>query len=160
MSAHWDAYRRARNSVVHVIRNAKRAFYRDAIKSNLDNPKNLWKIIRNITPSKCSNLPSHLSVDGKIVSNNTEIANLFNQHFANITSSVDLGDAPVCPNWDYFTNFVNSSSRVARRPSLYRLLQRILSSPVSIVSRSIRPLAWTRLTVTFLKLQHPLYPLR
>ena len=108
MSAHWDAYRRARNSVVHMIRNAKRAFYRDAIKSNLDNPKNLWKIIRNITPSKCSNLPRHLSVDGKIVSNNTEIANLFNQHFANITSSVDLGDAPVCPNWDYFTNFVNS----------------------------------------------------
>ena len=108
MSAHWDAYRRARNSVVHMIRNANRAFYRDAIKSNVDNPKNLWKIIRNITPSKCSNLPSHLSIDGKIVSNNTEVAILFNQHFANITSSVDLGDSPVCPNWDYFTNFVNS----------------------------------------------------
>ena len=55
---------------------------------------------------------------------------------------------------------LTQSSRVARRPSLYRLLQRILSSPVLIVSRLIRPLAWTGLTVTFLKLQLPLYPLR
>ncbi|XP_068697561.1 uncharacterized protein [Montipora foliosa] len=84
-SSNWDAYRHARNKVVHMIRSAKRVFYRNAIKSNLDNPKNLWRIIRNISPAKCSNLPGHLSVNGHIVSDNTEIANQFNDHFANIT---------------------------------------------------------------------------
>ena len=107
-SSNWDAYRHARNKVVHMIRSAKRVFYRNAIKSNLDNPKNLWRIIRNISPAKCSNLPGHLSVNGHIVSDNTEIANQFNDRFANITSSVDLGDAPLYPNWDYISEFVAS----------------------------------------------------
>ena len=97
----------SRNKVVHMIRSAKRVFYRNAIKSNLDNPQHLWRIIRNISPAKCSNLPGHLS--GHILSDNTEIANQFNDHFANITSSVDLGDAaPLYPNWDYISEFVAS----------------------------------------------------
>ncbi|XP_068723783.1 uncharacterized protein [Montipora capricornis] len=107
-SSNWDAYRHARNKVVHMIRSAKRVFYRNAIKSNLDNPKNLWRIIRNISPAKCSNLPGYLSVNGHIVSDNTEIANQFNDHFANITSSVDHGDDPLYPNWDYISEFVAS----------------------------------------------------
>ena len=107
-SSNLDAYRHARNKVVHMIRSAKRVFYRNAMKSNLDNLKNLWRIIRNISPAKCSNLPGHLSVNGNIVSDNTEIANQFNDHFANITSSVDLGDARLYPNSDYISEFVAS----------------------------------------------------
>ena len=42
------------------------------------------------------------------MSDNTEIANQFNDHFANITSSVDLGDAPLHSNWDYISEFVAS----------------------------------------------------
>ena len=98
-SSNWDAYRHARNKVVHMIRSAKRVFYHNAIKSNLDNPINLWRIICNISPTKCSNVPGHLSVNGHIVSDNTEIANQFNDHFANITSSDDLGDAPLISLW-------------------------------------------------------------
>ena len=30
-SSNWDAYRHARNKVVHMIRSAKRVFYRNAI---------------------------------------------------------------------------------------------------------------------------------
>ena len=59
-ASNWDAYRHARNKVVHMIRSVKRVFYLNAIKSNLDNPKNLWRIIRNISPAKCANLPGHL----------------------------------------------------------------------------------------------------
>ena len=61
---HWREYRLARNQVVHLIRKARRDFYRNSINCNLDNPKNLWKIIRNLALSQCSNLPSHLLVDG------------------------------------------------------------------------------------------------
>ena len=78
---HWREYRLARNQVVHLIRKAKRDFYHNSINCNLDNPKNLWKIIRNLAPSQCSNLPSHLLVDGIIYDSHIDIANLFNAHF-------------------------------------------------------------------------------
>ena len=51
--------------MVHRIRNAKRSFYRNSINNNLENPKNLCRIIRSIAHSKCSKLPNHLTIDGK-----------------------------------------------------------------------------------------------
>lgn len=106
---HWREYRLARNQVVHLIRKAKRDFYRNSINCNLDNPKNLWKIIRNLAPSQCSNLPSHLLVDGIIYDSHIDIANLFNAHFVNITSSVALNqNASMTPNWGYLKKFVRS----------------------------------------------------
>ena len=48
----WREYRSARNRVVHLIRYAKRSFYRNSINNNLENPKNLWRIIRFLAPSK------------------------------------------------------------------------------------------------------------
>ena len=42
------------------------------------------------------------------MSDKTEIANQFNSYFTNITSSVDLGDVPENPNWDYISDFVSS----------------------------------------------------
>ena len=106
---HWREYRLARNQVVHFIRKAKRDFYRNSINCNLDNPKNLWKIIRNLAPSQCSNLPSHLLVDGIIYDSHIDIANLFNAHFVNIASSVVLNkNTSKTPNWDYLKVFVKS----------------------------------------------------
>lgn len=104
-SSNWRDYRSARNKVVHLIRNAKRSFYRDSINKNLDNPKNLWRIIRSLAPSKCSNLPSHLTIDGKNYYDYREIANLFNEHFVNISSSVALNKASF-PNYDLISQFV------------------------------------------------------
>ena len=88
---------------------AKRDFYRNFINGNLDNPKNLWKIIRNLAPSQCSNLPSHLLVDGIIYDSHIDIGNLFNAHFVNIASSVVLNkNTSTTPNWDYLKSFVKS----------------------------------------------------
>ena len=86
-----------------------RDFYRNSINCNLDNPKNLWKIIRNLAPSQCSNLPSHLLVDGIIYDSHIDIANLFNAHFANIASSVVLNkNASTTPNLGYLKDVVRS----------------------------------------------------
>lgn len=104
----WHEYRVARNRVVHLIRSAKRSFYRDSINSNLDDPKNLWRIIRNIAPSKSLNLPSHLVVGENTYDDSIDIANLFNEYFANITTSVQLNSPPTSPNWEYLFDFVNT----------------------------------------------------
>ena len=47
-ASNWRDYCLARNRVVHLIRNAKRYFYRNSINNHLENPKNLWCIIRSL----------------------------------------------------------------------------------------------------------------
>ena len=81
-------YRSARNRVVYIIRNAKRSFYRNSINNNVKNPKNLGRIIRYLAPSKCSKLPNHLIINGLNYHDYYDIENLFNEHFANISSAI------------------------------------------------------------------------
>ncbi|CAB4022001.1 Hypothetical predicted protein, partial [Paramuricea clavata] len=104
----WQYYRTARNRVVHLIRDAKRTFYTNSINANLDNPKNLWKIIRNLAPSNHSNSPNHLTIDGKTLTNPKDIADSFNDHFTNIRNSVSLNSFTNNSNWDYLSNFLSS----------------------------------------------------
>ena len=68
ISTSWNVYHSAKNHVVHLIRKAKRDYYCSAIERNLENPKNIWKIIKNVSPAKTSNLPSQLIVDGQNIS--------------------------------------------------------------------------------------------
>ncbi|XP_048581135.1 uncharacterized protein LOC125561258 [Nematostella vectensis] len=103
----WSEYRRARNHV-HLIRKAKKTFYNDAIKNNLENPKNLWKIIRKISPSKHVNLPNRLTVNDTLYEDTFDIANSFNKHFSNISSQVSIDAVPEFPDWSVLTNFINS----------------------------------------------------
>lgn len=104
----WREYRSARNRVVHLIRYAKRSFYRNSINNNLKNPKNLWRIIRSLSPSKCSKLPNHLTIDGMNYNDYYDIANFFNERFANISSSVQLNHASDTPNWEGIAYYVDS----------------------------------------------------
>ena len=72
---------------------------------NLHNPKNLWKIIRNLAPSNHSNSPNHLTIDGKTLTNPKDIADSFNDHLTNTTNSVSLNNFTNNSNWDYLSNF-------------------------------------------------------
>ena len=95
--------------MVHRIRNAKRSFYRNSINNNLENPKNFWRIIRSVAPSKCNKLPNHLTIDGKSYHDYHDIAILFNEHFANSSSSVQLSDVSEPPNWNRIAGYVRST---------------------------------------------------
>ena len=107
----WPDYRSARNGVVHFIRYAKRSLYRNLIYNNLENPKKLWRIIRCLALSKCSKLPNHLIIDGKNYLYHDgyyDTANPFNEHFANISSSVQFKPRFFPPNWDRIGDNVNT----------------------------------------------------
>ena len=81
--------------------------YRNSINNNLDNPKNLWRIIRSLAPSKCSKLQNRVTNDGTNY-DDYDIVNLFNEHFANISSSIQLTHASDPPNWERITKYVIS----------------------------------------------------
>lgn len=53
---------------------------RNAINSNLEDPKNLWRIIRSVVPSKCNRLPNYLTINGRSYHDYHDIANSFNEH--------------------------------------------------------------------------------
>ena len=107
-ASNWCDYCLARNRVVHLIRNAKCYFYRNSINNSLENPENLWCIIRSLLPSKCSKLPVHLTVDDKKYHDYYDIANLFNEHLANISSSVQLNQFSDPPDWECSADYVDS----------------------------------------------------
>ena len=94
--------------MVHLIRNAKRSFYQNSINNNLENHKNLWRIIRSLALSKCYKLPNHLTVNDKNYHDHYDFANLFDEYFVNISSSVQWNHFSDPPNWDCIADYVDT----------------------------------------------------
>ena len=53
-------------------------------------------------------IPNHLTIDGMNYHDYYDIANFFNEHFVNISSSVQLNHASDPPNWERITYYVDS----------------------------------------------------
>ena len=93
-------YKNLRNQVVKKIANAKAAYMRNEIMENKNNPKKLWKILKQVAPTKPrpTNF-SFIEVNGQQISNPVGISNAFNEHFINIqqtnTSVPDCIDSNV-----------------------------------------------------------------
>ena len=78
-------YKNLRNQVVKKIANAKAAYMRDEITDNMNNSKKLWKILKQVAPTK--QRPTNFSfieANGQQISNPVGISNAFNEHFINI----------------------------------------------------------------------------
>ena len=80
----WERYRLQRNSVVNLIRKAKKV-YNGKLNSLLANPstsaKKWWSITKSLLGNKvCSSIPD-LNDNGHLVSKSREKAEVFNEHF-------------------------------------------------------------------------------
>ena len=78
-------YKNTRNQVVKKIANAKAAYMRNEIMENMNNSKKLWKILKQVAPTKPrpTNF-SFIEVNSQQISNPVGISNAFNEHFTNI----------------------------------------------------------------------------
>ena len=62
-----------------MIANAKSAYIKNEIESNLNNPKKLWKTLERVAPIKpVPSLPSFIEVDGHQISDPLAMANRLN----------------------------------------------------------------------------------
>ena len=78
------------NKLTRVKNLSKKLNYHSAIADQKSNPRDLWKFIKTVIPSKssaCSN-PTKLIVDDRAVENANEIALAFNNYFVEIGSSI------------------------------------------------------------------------
>ncbi|CAB4008241.1 Hypothetical predicted protein [Paramuricea clavata] len=80
-----EAYKKARNEVVKIVKNAKANYYMQAFSNCEANPKKMWKKVNELTNRnvKSTNI-NEISDDGNIVTEPGEIANIFNIFFTDI----------------------------------------------------------------------------
>ena len=87
----WSQYCSYRNQVTSEIRRAKTEYNnRKLIQENMDNPKNFWKTIKKILPSKTSKSEAitQLKCDGQQITDKVSIANSFCKFFSDVKSRI------------------------------------------------------------------------
>ena len=83
-------YKRYKNKLNHLIRNAKKTYYHNKFDRARINLKETWKLINEVlnVKSKKSSLPSSFKSNGIAITDPLQIANGFGKYFTNIGSSL------------------------------------------------------------------------
>ena len=82
----WDAFRRQLDFCVKLSRKVKREFYNQLDISELTDNKKFWKTIKPFISDKSSSKSRLILIEeGKIMSNESEVAETFNNFFVTIT---------------------------------------------------------------------------
>ena len=97
------AYNKQRNICTAMLRKAKRNYFENIDTKNITDNKKFWKTIKPMFSNKnTSNESITIVKDEDIISNNLEIAELFNSFFANIVSELNLAiDEDLVVNVDH-----------------------------------------------------------
>ena len=87
-----DRFRKQRNFVVNLNRKLKKSFFA----STSHSPKNFWKAIKPYFGGKGSTIRERILLveNDSIVSNEIELASIFNSYFNSATDSLDIPAIP------------------------------------------------------------------
>ena len=87
----FDSFKTYRNLIITLIKKSKRTHYKSFFDNNKKNIINTWKGIKSIINinSTTNNQPTCLNVNGKTITNSTEIANSFNNFFSTIAQKIE-----------------------------------------------------------------------
>ena len=95
-----------RNFCKKLLRTTKRSYYSNVDIKKVTDKKTFWKtIIPLFTKSRLKGEKVHLIENGRNISNDTELCNIFNGFFANIISDLNIPKKYHC-----FLNNINSDS--------------------------------------------------
>ena len=84
-------YKRQRNYVVNLNKQSKRKFFKKIDQNNTNSSKDFWTACKPFFSNKCvSNESLSLIENDIIVQNENEVADIFNNFFINITSSLGI----------------------------------------------------------------------
>ena len=85
----WKAFKRKRNSTNKLKNSLKQTFYHDSFQESKDNPKELWKKVKQLIPDpSTSNISEIYDETNSVISNKKGIANRINKFFVNIGSKL------------------------------------------------------------------------
>ena len=84
-----ERYRKCRNNLNSVIRQAKENYFKSQLQNNTSNSRESWRIINSLLGKHNSKeLPDHFIEDNLVIDDPAAIANGFNRYFANIGTSL------------------------------------------------------------------------
>ena len=88
------AFKKQRNWCVKLLRKTKCNYYQNLDLKNFSDNRKFWKTVKPIFSGKVQTSSSvTLAEDSQFISNDTPIAEIFNEYFVNITGSIDVGKA-------------------------------------------------------------------
>ena len=98
-------FKNYRNSIANITKLSKKQHYASFFNDNLNNLKNTWKGIKEIINIKSNtyNKPSSLSVNNQLLTDESDIANSFNEFFANIAGKLSQ---KITPTEKKYTDFL------------------------------------------------------
>ena len=86
----WCTYKKWRNRTVHIIKKSKEVYYKNLLTNNIQNPRKLWKILKDILPTNDIVSAIILNINGKEISDPIKVGNLFNKYFSSIAENFDV----------------------------------------------------------------------
>ncbi len=85
----WEAYRQLRNQCVKLSKLALKNYFTEKCTSNSGPTRDFWQTVKPYFSKKSKQTETiQLQVDGKIISDPTEVAEVFNNHYLNIASQI------------------------------------------------------------------------
>ena len=97
VNAHREEYKRKRNSVNIMIRNAKSEYTKSLLRENAGNPDGFWATIKRIFPSKSktSKTEKSFSINSNSTSNPNKIVNGFCSYFSAVVGTLKKASYPL-----------------------------------------------------------------
>ena len=90
-----------------MVRSSKDTYYKKYFEDNIKNSLKIWSGIKeliNIKGNKKSS-PKSLSINGKLITDNKEVATEFNKFFSTIASNIDSKIIPT--NYQFYNALIN-----------------------------------------------------
>ena len=96
MKENWEVYKRQKNRVNNIIKNAKISYHKNLLEENSTKPEQFWKCIKNLFPTKLKNETTctKFELDGKMISDKLLIANGFCNFFQTVASKLKKSCIP------------------------------------------------------------------
>ena len=89
-SADYDKYKFYRDKLNHLIKASKKNYYRTYFNEHQNNTKKTWAGINELIGKRNQSLTSNISLtdNNKIITNQKEVANTFNNYFLNVAENL------------------------------------------------------------------------
>ena len=122
--ANLEAFKKQRNKCVKLLRKAKFDYYRNINLDNLKDNRKFWKTVKPIFSDKVQvNSSLTLIENDKMITNDLEIAEIFNHHFATVTDSLEIsaGDVVLLPTDDIQDPVEKAIKKYDAHPSICKI---------------------------------------
>ena len=127
----FKAFKKLRNKCMKLLRRAKFDYYRNIDLGKLTDNHKLWKTVKPLFADKVQmNSSISLIEDGTMVNQDSKLAEIFNQYFANLTDSlgISINDSLLLPTSDMLDPVEKSVRKYEAHPSICKIKNTMILS--------------------------------